>query len=331
MKIRDRKWKKVELHRTQFESASDLNEVLSNIEGTVVDLKMKRLNAFESTEIESCAWTFPKLKSLTVNCYYDQISMYQNIFANCETLTELVLEYLTYPSTVATDDVNATETHKMLKRHEGLKKLTIMTNDYSEYLNIDISEGLQCKLASLNICCRQLNANQERNLQKFLLPQLTSLESLSFDTWVGLEAAKMIFHMPNLTYLQLNSFNCTEENVDLKTIEFHRNEAITNLHLLFAKVDTLRAFFPNVPNVKHLEVYNEINEEILALIATSFPNLESLSTHFFEIEDVSGRDILKKLKKLDFYSSPVITKEPSCHFARIVDIAKEENRRKYSQ
>lgn len=131
----------------------------------------------------------------------------------------------------------------------------------------------------------------------------------------------MIFHMPNLTRLTLDTFDCTEENIDLKIIDFRHNTAITELHFINTFVDTLRVFFPLMPNVKHLEV-TRINDEILDITAANFPTLESLSTRFFDVNDVSSRDILKNLKQIstkNWIGAPFILKSPSFHFAKMVD------------
>lgn len=308
-------------------------------------------------EIENCACTFPKLKFLAVHDFYDELSMYPKIFANCIALKELELKYEANPGNDYSGDDNALETRKMLNCHKHLKKLTTKFGTHfglSEYLNIDISEGLQCQLTSLSLCCRKLNANQTTNLQKLLRSQLTSLKSLSFEGWVGLEAAKMIFHhIPSLTYLKLDDFvrkdttiefskplkfHHTTTITDLKAAKFHRNTTITDFHLKVKhdEVDMLRVFFPLVPNLKHLTV-SFVNDEILDVIAANFPDLETLSTHNFYVRDVS-KDILKNLKKL---SSRPGTKETarsghirkstssSFHFAKKVDDMNEECLQKY--
>lgn len=196
LEIRGRKWKKIELFWPYFETASDLMAVLTYIDPTVTVLRMVRVESFDQSQIEGCELEFPKLVHLELNFKYNQILMHQNIFENCQTLKGL---QFTVSISKATNDTSyATMVHAMLLRNKGLKKLTfigfiLLKSHCSEFLNIDISEGVQCQLTSLSISFKKLNKNQKSNLKKLLLSVAAAVSETSYYQGVaGIRSYKQV-------------------------------------------------------------------------------------------------------------------------------------------
>lgn len=130
----------------------------------------------DQSKIEISALKFPKLKVLTV---HDNLSRNINFFVDCTTLKKLTISSYQY------DDEENLKVRALVKRNKGLKILNIENGCGTQFLQTDISEGLQSQLTSLSIEFLSSNVGQNSNLVKLLRSQLTSLKSLRFRRWMS--------------------------------------------------------------------------------------------------------------------------------------------------
>lgn len=301
LEVPGRNWKSLSICRINFPTTSDCITLLAAVEATVEELRMDKVyvdsvcNDFEQTKM-----TFPKLKVLEAK--YIQTLIYCQAFASCSSLQEFH---------ITSGDQSVTSIaaiHNMFQCNKGLKKLSIVTNVFTQYFSEDISKKIGFQLTEFEARdIYNLGDDHKSHFKQFLRTQIMSLETLQIGDWMGIEIVQMIFHMPKLKKFVFKGLHSVEETLDWKEVKFHRNTTITDLYLseVKSRQDILEAFVSATPNVKQLKLYS-MNDENLAYISKALPDLESLTTDLFEVSDVSDKNLFPNLKK---FSSKVFRHE----------------------
>lgn len=188
--------------------------------------------------------------------------------------------------------------HKMFECNKSLKKLSIVTNVFTQYFDKDISTEVGFKLTSLVARdIYNLETKHKENFKMFLHTQMMTLQKLNLGDWMGLDIVEMIFHMPRLKEFTFKGFHTVEEIICWDTLKFHTSQTIETLQLIEVKgrLDILQAFLRATPNTKHLKLYS-IKNETLQFVSSTLPNLESLSVDLFEATDFSDKSLFLKLQ-----------------------------------
>lgn len=292
LKAPGRKWKRLRIFRANFPSTACCMNFLSIFDKTAEEIRLDKVYIDSIYYFgDKLELTFPKLRILETK--YVQSLLFYQAFANCTGLKEF---HITSGQQTSAS-INAL--YKMFHANTGLKKLSIITQTFTQFFNEDHSKEIDFKLTSLEARdLYNLSDVHKTNFKLFMVKQLTSLEKLNLGDWMGLEIVHLCFHMPRLTDFVFKGFHNYEEPVEWKNVEFHRSTSLTTLHLIETngQVDIVRAFLRATPNVKHLRVYT-IKNDTLDLVSSLLPNLESLETDLFEAIDISGRNLFPNLKK----------------------------------
>lgn len=291
MRVPGRAWKKVSVFRINFAKAIDGVDFIVALEPTVEELRMDKVY-MDSIYYDGPKrdLKFPKMKILETK--YIQSQFYYDALAGCCALKELNITSgdLSYASHQA-------GVERILQTNTSLKKLTIVSNMISQYFKKDLAQHVFFKLNSLEIRdIYNLEVQPKMHFQNFLRKQMMSLETLQIGDWMGLEAVKMIFHMPKLNKFTFKGFYGIE--VELKEVQFHRSASITNLQVIDINVqfDVLQALLTATPNVRHLKLFS-ITDECLPLVSSALPHLESLSLELFEATAVTDQSLFPNLKE----------------------------------
>lgn len=272
-------WKSIKITKTTFDLLEDFNDcILKQMYGTVEEIFLDSIQT--KSQCQSIPYyKFPALKKLTLKYVSPEII---DVFKECKTLEEI---YITSAASTYTRE-SFEIIVKIFHINTNLRKLSIVTNNISDYFCQDISSLIQFKLEAFEARdIYNLTTKCIENFKFFLHNQMNYLKILDLGDWIAFDIVKMIFHMPNLRELTFKGFHNIESELDLNSIEFYQSESITTLNLIdaFAKIDILKVFILACPNVKRLKLYS-IKEDGLKFLCNALPNLRTFSVDILELK-----------------------------------------------
>lgn len=278
-----RKWKSIEIFRTQFENESQIEAILKASAKTLEHLTLNIITCPKLTdEYFPAGIHFPRLKHLGIFYHYmDQFPPWINgMFASFDQLESLQL-------------ANASDAHmKSLILQSKLKKLVLSGRFQDVNFFKDLSKNLPSRLEEFEFNDILSSSNDDENLSyfnSFFGSQSKSLLKFETDALLELEELHTAFSMSHLHTLCLKSF--------------HYNHDVIRQHL-----EALREAEVPVATLKVLTVQS-MDQNLLEMLAIHARNLEELHIKELHAIDVSNPAWFQKLKICRVFSINPILKE----------------------
>lgn len=302
-------WKFVHLNTSGSISQKMLHQILQIIETSVEGLSIIDGYFYPEEPLSIVTkWTFPQLKSLVYAGHRQKVFKY---FVNVTSLDTFYFRQSSGGTKEATSDLKT-----IMRLNTDLTALHAETDDIELLQN---SSELKFKLQKLRI--------DVLDTQDFLVTQSPSLKTLDIQKELSRELLELVLGMPKLTSLAIDSISTDEFD------EIPVNSKITSLGVgaaitAGAKVKSTRRIAYHklinaMPSLKHIKC-NEIDDELLLLLAIDVPDLVSIETGYFNVIRVPERTVFPNLKKFTASKFRASLQEPTGNhnFAKLVKRAK---------
>lgn len=295
LESRKGKWKNVTFSRTNFKNSVEALDFLECIESSVEDLRMTEVcttNPFNDGPNRN--FMFPKLK--VFHAKYIQVTLFSDAFNNVKNMEEFFL--CSHSQTVASLDVIM----RLLQVNVSLKILSLSNHIFNQVMYNRNAQDFEFKLKKLIVnsfyFLSEFHDRVQNNFVALLMKQAETLEILEYNDWMGINSTVAAFKLQKLKELTLKGISKALEQVEWEFVDIPKNNSIEKLvihvpknYLMFTK---LTEAAPKVTNftTTYIDLY------MLMHLAQTHPNLTSLSIGSFDVFEVSGINIFKKLNRL---------------------------------
>ena len=250
-----KKWKRVKIIKTTFNNSNQTLDYLRGIEKSVEELILDQVhvtNMDKSGTVRQL--TFPKLE--TLHAKHFETELFYETFENIKSLK--TFDVCSFGQSVASLDALT----ELLKNNHKLRSLMVSGNVFDKIMyQSEIVSDFKFKLVKLSINNNTYNSTYhnvvQQNFVKFLKSQSSSLRTLSFGNWLGLDALKTAYQLQNLKFFTVKGLSNIQEIIEWKYIKMPTNKSILKLSILNApnNVEVLKTLTEALPNLTCFLIY----------------------------------------------------------------------------
>lgn len=268
-----RRWKSIQIFRTQFESKSEVEKILRASSETLEELELNTLSCRASSEEDmSQSIVFPQLKRLKISYHFlDEGERWLNsMFALIPQLEFIHLS-------------NACDEHirKLLVSSPKLRSLSLSGQFQDIHFFKKLSEDLPSRLEEFEFNDILNSSRNDVNLaffNEFFKSQSKTLKKFETDALLELDEFETAFKMPNLHTLNIKSFHYNRE-------------------LIEADLERARSSIVQQANLKSFNV-QFMDQHLLELLAIYAGGLEEMRVNELEATNISNPAWFPKLQTI---------------------------------
>lgn len=270
-----RKWKKIEIFRTEFDSRDQVEQILRVSAKTVEHLELLTIACKTFSEKTPESFDFPQLQQLRISYHSldDGPCWISTMISSAKNLEVLQLNH-------ACD----TRMKELIVAGTKLTRLAISGRFQDEKFFHDLALNLPPRFEVFEFNDILSSSNEDENLShfnNFFKSQGKSLRKFDTDALLELEELESAFKMPNLHTLNIKGF--------------HYNNDIVNGYL-----DTLRSATVPEANLKVLNI-QRMDQNLLEILAINARGLLVLRSAELLASDASNPAWFPKLEKVQVF------------------------------